>query len=24
VAGFLEPHSRTEQTQYLMSVGYNF
>jgi hypothetical protein len=24
VAGFLEPHSRTEQKQYLMSVGYNF
>ena len=24
VAGYLEPHSRTEQTQYLMSVGYNF
>lgn len=24
VAGYLEPHSRTEQTQYLMSVGVNF
>lgn len=24
VAGYLEPHSQTRQTQYLMSAGYNF
>jgi hypothetical protein len=24
VAGYLEPHSQTKQTQYLMALGYNF